>query len=70
MLATQAEERKRAKYHQLASNHIFMPVAIETSGVFGSAARDFMSDLSGRMKRVTGEVSSQAYLLQQLSVGI
>ena len=47
-----------------------MPVAIETSGVFGRAAHDFLSELSGHIKQVTGEVSSHAYLLQRLSVAI
>ena len=34
-VATQAKERKEAKYTHLNSAHIFTQVAIETSGVFG-----------------------------------
>ena len=34
-VAALAEVRKEAKYTSLCSTHVFTPVAIETSGVFG-----------------------------------
>ena len=33
--ADQAEERKKVKYADLQSSHLFVPVAIETAGAFG-----------------------------------
>ena len=38
LVAKHAEERKQAKYRHLVSSHIFVPVAVETSGVFGTEA--------------------------------
>ena len=35
-MATQAEDRKEAKYTHLNSAHTFTPVAIETSDIFGA----------------------------------
>ena len=57
-MATQAEERKEAKYTHLNSAHAFTPVAIETSGVFGAKIKRFVQKLGQRLERVTGEVRS------------
>ena len=35
-IAAKAEDLKRVKYADLLSSHIFVTVAIETTGVFGS----------------------------------
>ena len=40
-VANKAEERKKAKYAELATTHLFIPLAVETTGVFGSEARAF-----------------------------
>jgi len=37
-VADEAEQRKKQKYSSLATSHHFVPIAIETSGVFGSEA--------------------------------
>ena len=70
MVAAQAEERKRTKYCHLAMNHIFTPVAIETSGVFGPESRKFIHELGHRLEQVTGDANSLNYLLQRLSIAI
>ena len=41
-----AEERKKVKYAELATTHLFIPLAVETTGVFGSEARAFFRELS------------------------
>ncbi len=69
-VAAQAEERKYVKYRDLATSHIFVPVAIETSGAFGPRTREFLTELGQRVRQVTGEVRSRTYLLQRLSVAI
>ena len=48
-VATQVEERKEAKYTHLNSAHIFTPVAIETSGVFGAKTMRFVQELGQRL---------------------
>ena len=61
-MAAIAEERKKAKYTCLSSYHIFTPVAVETAGVFGPETSVFLRELSGRLRRFSGEEKSHAYL--------
>ena len=70
LVAKHAEERKQAKYHHPVSSHIFVPVAVETSGVFGTEALEFVKDLGHRLQQSTGESKAGLYLLQRLSVAI
>ena len=37
-VADQAEVRKKVKYANLQSSHLFVPVVIETAGAFGQEA--------------------------------
>ena len=69
-VAAQAEEKKRSKYLQLPSDLIFVPIAIETSGVIGKASLAFLAELGLRIKSATSEPRSFAYLLQRLSVAV
>ena len=69
-VAAQAERLKIPKYAHLESSHLFMPIAVETSGVLDQAALDFVSDLVQHLHKVTGEVRSKEYLLQKLSIAI
>ena len=69
-VAAQAEHLKISKYAHLESSHLFVPIAVETSGVLGQAALDFVSDLGQRLHQVTGEARSKEYLLQKLSIAI
>ena len=57
-IANQAEERKGAKYAELLVSHHFVPVAIETSGVFGQGALSFIRELGSRLQAKTGESQS------------
>jgi len=43
--ASSAESRKISKYADLSLSHIFIPVAIEILGVWGSGAMDLVLDL-------------------------
>ena len=69
-VATQAEDRKEVKYTHLNSAHAFIPVAIETSGVFGVKTMRFVQELGQQLERVTGEVRSTNFLIQRLSVAV
>ncbi len=66
----QAEQRKMAKYIELAATHHFVPVAIESMGVFGPQAHAFFHELSRRIKEETGEPLSLHYLHQRIAVAI
>ena len=54
--------RKEAKYTSLCSTHVFTPVAIETSGVFGPKSLSFIRELGWQIVHVTAEVNSTNYL--------
>ena len=56
----QAEMAKTQKYRSLADSHIFVPLAVETSGIFGSHAFSFLYDLG---KRISKYIYSSIYLL-------
>ena len=69
-VAALAEVRKEAKYTSLCSTHVFTPVAIETSGVFGSKSLSFIRELGRRIVHVTAEVNSTNYLMQRLAMAV
>ena len=69
-VADQAERKKKAKYAELAATHHFIPVAIETMGVFGKEPQAFFLELGGRIWEETGEPLSFHYLLQRIAVAM
>ena len=69
-VAAAAEERKRRKYSNLDQGHSFVPVAIETAGVFGPETMDFMRELGSRLQLASADRNSFTYLIQRLSVAV
>ena len=69
-VAERAEMLKTSKYTNLDSSHHFVPVAVETSGVFGPEALSFIRDLSRQLKVVTGGPRSLEHLIQHISVAV
>ena len=69
-VATAAEARKKAKYSNLSGSHVFVAVAIETSGVLGSETGAFVKELGRRLRQVTGNELSYQHLLQRLSIAV
>ena len=65
-----AERRKKIKYEALSQVHHFVPVAIETTGVFGPEAREFIKEVAKRVKLEMKEEKAHSYLLQQISVAV
>ena len=47
-----------------------MPIAIETSGVFGPKAASFFGELGRRIRAETGEPRSLQFLLQGIAVAV
>jgi len=68
--ALTAEVAKRHKYAPLLAAHDFVPVAIETLGVWGPQAADLVSSLGKIIANVTGELRSGAFLKQRLSLAV
>ena len=70
LVASQAEQTKTLKYAHLNSIHHFVPVAVETSGVFGPEAMTFVKELGRRVRAETEEPLSLQFLLQGTAVAI
>ena len=54
-VAALAEERKIAKYQHLDTLHMFVPFAVETTGVYGPLTRAFLKDIGRRVFMTTEE---------------
>ena len=55
----------------LASCHLFMLVAIETTGVFGPHGQAFfLKELGRRLLSLTGEPNAHSYLIERLSIAV
>jgi hypothetical protein len=70
LAADRAEERKRNKYAALTQHYLFAPVAIETLGAWGSGAMEFLGELGRRMRIVTGDPRSSAFLRQRIGIAV
>ena len=55
LAASKAENTKRAKYPDLVRNFRFDPIAIETSGVFGSSTSNIINEIGKYISERTGE---------------
>ena len=62
-VAALAEERKRAKYLDLAQTHHFVAVVVETTGAMGTDALDFFADVGSRVRAVSNEAQSRSFIL-------
>ena len=69
-VTARSEALKQIKYSELSHTHEFVPVAIETSGVFGESTYRFVKELGRRLRQHTGEVKSTTYLIQRLSIAV
>ena len=68
LVADRAADKKRSIYRDLASSHIVMPVALESSRVLGRDALDFLSNIARRSKSLTKDPLTYLKLCQQISV--
>ena len=62
-----AEDLKRRKYYQLVADFEFVPVAVETSGIIGSAGCSTIIDIGCRTSRATNDPRHMSYIFQQIS---
>ena len=70
LVAERAARRKREVYKELSVNHIFTPVAFESTGVFGKDALTLIKDIAHRSRLITHDQLSYLKLCQRLSICI
>ena len=68
--ADQAVARKLDKYLDLSRTHIFVAVAVESSGCWSSESLNFISDLGRRLVSCVGDPMESTFLFQRLSVAL
>jgi hypothetical protein len=68
--AALGEERKKKKYEFLLQQYLFVPVAVETSGVFGREGLRLVRAIGQRIARVSGEGRAASFLLQRISIAV
>ena len=68
--AAKAEAAKIHKYSAIAATHVFIPLAFETLGAWGTQAQKFVGDLGERIAGITGDVRETAFLKQRLSIAL
>jgi len=68
--ANQAAANEIDRYDELASTHIFYPIAIETGGTWHHQAVELVQELGRRATIITGDSRETTYLFQQLSVAL
>ena len=69
-VAEEAEKKKRTKYAHLQESHYFVPVAVETMGVFGPKARSFLQELGHPIANATQDPLSHLHLRQRILVAV
>ena len=62
------QNTRRLRSINLSPAHFFIPIAVETMGVFGPEARNFFRELARRIKSVTDDHMTHQYLVQRVSV--
>lgn len=68
--AAAAEVKKSRKYSFLLDRYLFVPVAMETTGVWGKDAIGFVKEIGRRLADASGERRSTAFLIQRLSLAV
>ena len=68
LVANRAEDRKVRLYREVEATHVFIPVAIETSGTFGDEALAFFKEIGHRLRFKTQDPQSFFQLCQRISV--
>ena len=70
LIAEQSSARKLAIYCELAINHIFVPIAMESFGPICAEAPTFLRELGRPISVVTDNMRETTFLFQGLSIAI
>jgi hypothetical protein len=68
--AEMADEKKRNKYNFYLDRFLFVPVAVETSGVWGKECLKVIKETGLRLATVTKDYISTTFLLQRISIAV
>ncbi|OXA39608.1 hypothetical protein Fcan01_25760 [Folsomia candida] len=68
--ASMAEDRKRKRYAFLLDRFIFVPVAMETTGVWGQEGLSLINQIGERITARTGQPNSVTFLRQRISLAV
>ena len=68
--AEQAANKKMDKYRDLMTTHEFVPIAVETFGLWCTATVEFFSDLGKRLTEATGDPLERKCLYQRMPVAV
>jgi len=68
--AEAAHLKKQRKYDFLQGRFLFVPIAVETSGVWASEGLRLVREIGRRIFTVTGEVRAAQFLTQRMSIAI
>ncbi len=68
--AEAAQERKYKRYDFLRNRYFFVPVAMETTGVWGREGLRLMEAIGERVAVSTGEGRAKSYLIQRMSIAV
>ena len=69
-VASQAEARKIAKYENFFHFHKFIPVAVETLGVWGPGALELVFALGRRLSKLSNVKREVFFLRQRLDIAV
>jgi hypothetical protein len=68
--AARKEVEKRKKYAELEDRYIVVPVAVETTGVWGKEGLQWIRQIGSMIKDMTGEKRAISYLFQSISLAL
>jgi len=68
--ATEAELNKLQKFRDISTDVDFIPIAIESSGVWGQHAMELVSEIGRRLTEVSHEPRPTSFLRQRLAVAV
>lgn len=68
--ARQAEQFKIKKYSHLREQFTFIPIAVETSGVFGKLGLKLLKEIGSKITEITKEKRATSYLFQRMGIAI
>ena len=66
--AAAADTNKKTKYSSLTATHLFIPIAVETNGVWCSKSAQFIEELGKQITAMTNEPLETKCLFKRLSV--
>ena len=64
------EDKKVEKYSNLSDNYHFVPVGVETYGIYGPQGIKLVKQIGKKIQEATGEKLSTFFLFQSISMAI